>query len=229
MSTPQTSSSSLNHSGGFSLDPRLLNLYSNLHNLPEGLPDHPEAYPFASNFSLDPDDVEFYESQQGALNHRLELIFGSRSTGNAIQFKARGRSLEAIVYILRKYINGDDGENTLLWKWVEDLTSSAAQTLPARTDQSCEQDKKTAPFKVPSKCNSNKRSSNGQKPRKRLSEMKIKVAKARSAKRWPHDPANLEDDDPNEPNNSEGGWRPDEFLDRLTIPCHSKLDKSHQR
>ncbi|KDN37011.1 hypothetical protein RSAG8_10464, partial [Rhizoctonia solani AG-8 WAC10335] len=59
MSTPETSSITL-------------------HNLPEGLPDHPEAYPFASNFTLEPDDVEFYGSEQGALNYRLELIFGSQ-------------------------------------------------------------------------------------------------------------------------------------------------------
>ncbi|KDN38853.1 hypothetical protein RSAG8_09259, partial [Rhizoctonia solani AG-8 WAC10335] len=97
MSTPETSSITL-------------------HNLPEGLPDHPEAYPFASNFTLGPDDVEFYGSEQGALDYRLELIFGSRSTNNVIQFRGRGRSLEAIVYILWKYISGEDHheENILL-------------------------------------------------------------------------------------------------------------------
>ena len=48
------------------------------------------------------------ESQRGALNHRLELIFGSRSTSSIIKFKGKGRSLEAIVYIFKKYIDGED-------------------------------------------------------------------------------------------------------------------------
>ncbi|CEL56164.1 hypothetical protein RSOLAG1IB_11852 [Rhizoctonia solani AG-1 IB] len=225
MSTFQASLSVPTQSGSSSLDPRLYNLYSNLRNLPEDLPDHPEVYPFASNFTLDPDEVEFYGSQQGALNHRLELIFGSRSTGNAIQFRGRGRSLEAIVYVLRKYINGDDRENIILWKWVEDLTSSAAQASPTRT--LCEKTAMAESSKAPSRRRSNKRQGNARKPCKRLSEAKIKVAKARSAKRWAHDPADLEDDGPNEID--EGGRTPDEFLDQLTISCHSKIDKSHRR
>ncbi|CAE6474138.1 unnamed protein product [Rhizoctonia solani] len=80
--------------------------------------------------------------------------------------------------------------------------------------------------KAPSRRRSTKRQVNAQKPCKRLCEVKIKVAKARSAKRWPHDPADLEDDDPNEID--EGGRTPDEFLDQLTISCHSKINKSHQ-
>ncbi|KAH7337956.1 hypothetical protein B0J17DRAFT_628537 [Rhizoctonia solani] len=154
----------------------------------------------------------------GALNHRLELILGSRSTGNAIQFRGRGRSLEAIVYILQKYINGDDGENTVLWKWVEDLTSSAAHISPTRTLR--ENTTTVESSKALSKRRSTKRQGNARKPRKRLSEAKIKVAKARSAKRWPHDPSDLEDDDPNDID--EGRRTPDEFLDQLTISWHSK-------
>ncbi|KAG8681556.1 hypothetical protein FRC11_000971, partial [Ceratobasidium sp. 423] len=77
MSTPRVSSSSQRASGSITLDSRLMNQYSNLHNLPASLPDRPEAYPFAEKFVLDQYDIEYYESQQGALNHRLELIFGS--------------------------------------------------------------------------------------------------------------------------------------------------------
>lgn len=78
-------------------------------------------------FVLDPLDIEHYGSAQGALNHRLELIFGSRSSGRLIEFRGRGMSLEAIVHIFYKYIDGEDGENTLLWKWVQDLTHSAME------------------------------------------------------------------------------------------------------
>ena len=137
MSTLTASASSQSTSGSNNLDSRLLNLYSSLRNLPESLSEHPDVYPFAEKFVLDEHDIEFYGSQQGALNHRLELIFGSRSTGSPIQFKGRGRPLEAIVYILKKYIDGNGGENVLLWKWVEDLTHAATQMSATRTKTVC--------------------------------------------------------------------------------------------
>ncbi|KDN49070.1 hypothetical protein RSAG8_02423, partial [Rhizoctonia solani AG-8 WAC10335] len=86
MPASQVPMSTQNISDGNSLDSRLLNLYSNLPNLSETLSEHPDICPFAEKFALDQHDIEFYEPQQGTLNHRLELIFGSRSTGKAIQF-----------------------------------------------------------------------------------------------------------------------------------------------
>jgi hypothetical protein len=56
---------------------------------------------------------------------------------SVIKFKGRGRSLEAIVYIFMKYIDGEDGENILLWKWVADLTCAAAQISTSQTDSVC--------------------------------------------------------------------------------------------
>ncbi|CUA68969.1 hypothetical protein RSOLAG22IIIB_08222 [Rhizoctonia solani] len=72
-------------------------------------------------FILELHEVEFYGPQQGALNHRLELIFGSRNAGGMIQFKGHG-------------------ENVLLWKWVDDLTRSAAEILLAHEDSSFDSD-----------------------------------------------------------------------------------------
>lgn len=108
------------------LDPRLLDLLRHLRTLPPSLSDHPNIYPFTS-FVLDPYDAEHYGSIQGALNHRLELVFGSRNGDRLIEFKGRGSSLEAIVYIFYKYIDGESGENELLWKWVRDLTHAAKE------------------------------------------------------------------------------------------------------
>ena len=134
MSTLITSSSRQKSAGDITLDPRLQNLYSSLRSLPTNLPDHPETYLFAEKFVLGQHDIEYYGLQQGALNHRLELIFGSRSINGIIKFRGRGRSLEAIVYIFMKYIDGEDGENVLLWKWVADLTRAAAQISISQTD-----------------------------------------------------------------------------------------------
>ncbi|KAG8744356.1 hypothetical protein FRC11_013491, partial [Ceratobasidium sp. 423] len=134
MSTSTTSSTPQSAFAGLSLDPQLLNLYSSLHKLPESLPDHPEAYPFAEKFVLDQHDVEFYGSNQAALNHRLELVFGSQSPDGCVRFRGGGRSLEAIVYILNKYIDGNNGDNLLLWKWVDDLTRGATQMSSTPTN-----------------------------------------------------------------------------------------------
>ncbi|CAE6467279.1 unnamed protein product [Rhizoctonia solani] len=57
MSTSAASSSNQNFAGNTTLDSRLVNLYSNFRNLPENLPDHPEAYPFAEKFALDDNDL----------------------------------------------------------------------------------------------------------------------------------------------------------------------------
>jgi hypothetical protein len=134
MSASITSLSNQKSTGSITLDPQLQSLYSSLHNLPTSLPNHPETYPFAEKFVLDQHDIEFYGSQQGALNHRLELVFGSRGIDSMIKFKGRGRSLEALVYIFMKYIDGEDGENLLLWKWVADLTRTATQISRPQTE-----------------------------------------------------------------------------------------------
>ncbi|KAG9120983.1 hypothetical protein FRC07_003254, partial [Ceratobasidium sp. 392] len=126
MPTVEASPTTQTSSAQAQLDSRLLDLLRYLRDLPPSLSSHSGSYPFA-NFVLDPDDVEHYSSRQGALNHQLELIFGSRSGGRSIVFRGRGPSLEAVVYIFYKYITGEDGENKLLWKWVGDLTEAAKE------------------------------------------------------------------------------------------------------
>ncbi|EUC62852.1 hypothetical protein RSOL_459100, partial [Rhizoctonia solani AG-3 Rhs1AP] len=223
------SSSSQKSTGSLTLDPRLQKLYSSLHNLPTNLPDHPDTYPFAGKFVLHQPDIGFYGSQQGALNHQLELIFGSRSVDRVINFKGRGRSLEAIVYIFMKYIDGEDGENVLLWKWVADLTHAAVQASTSQIESSHKQ----LPIEKPAKLTGRRRlnakqpsKGKAQKAPKQQSEAAVNASKEISAIRWPHNPADLQDykrkEDPY-------GRDRDEFLDILTIPCHSKLNKSHLR
>ncbi|KAG8770797.1 hypothetical protein FRC12_004040, partial [Ceratobasidium sp. 428] len=59
------------------------------------------------------------------------------------------------------------------------------------------------------------------------SASKLKAAKAKSAVRYPHDPADLEDD-PIDAEPLQGRVR-SELLDKLVIPCHSIIDPSHLR
>ncbi|KEP46915.1 DUF659 family protein [Rhizoctonia solani 123E] len=226
MSALTSFTSSQNTSGSITLDSRLLKLYSSLRNLPESLSEHPDVYPSAEKFVLDEHDIEFYGSRQGALNHRLELIFGSRSTGSVIRFKGRGRALEAIVYTLKKYIDGDDGDNVLLWKWVEDLTHAATQMSATQTKTSHLQSPVVEAAAKPSSSRRSgaKRRVTTRAPRKRRSEAVINAAKAVSSIRWPHNPADLEDYTPTQ---EVSGRERDEFLDVLTIP--SRIFKHAQR
>ncbi|KAG8733385.1 hypothetical protein FRC10_000256 [Ceratobasidium sp. 414] len=202
-----------------SLDSRLLELLCHLLELPHALSDHPKIYPFAQ-FSLDPHDVEHYGSTQNALNHRLELIFGSRSVGQPIEFHGRGASLEAIVYVLHKYIDGEGGDNVPLWRWVTELKDAAIQTAKSVSEPAV----KTASRNVRSRPGGKR---NAPKPRTKLSDAQITAAKQKTAIRYPHNPADLEDNPPDvEPGT---GRVRDDLLDKLTIPCHSITDPLHKR
>lgn len=105
-----------------------------LQNLPpRHIPLGNQHYQF-SRYSVNDDDVELTGSTQGALNRALELAFGNRVQG-PVQFAERGPGLEAVVEVLQKYITGDDGENILLWKWVEDLSLASCAAYKAAGKQ----------------------------------------------------------------------------------------------
>lgn len=74
----------------------------------------------------DEDWIERTGSEQGALNHALEVAFKNRAVvgdHRIIQFCERGPSLEGVVDVLRRYrIPGED----ILPKWVRDLIASAS-------------------------------------------------------------------------------------------------------
>ncbi|KAG8950373.1 hypothetical protein FRC03_012905 [Tulasnella sp. 419] len=99
------------------------NLLHYLKNLPPSVPAAAKIYSF-SDYVPDDERVADYGSEQGDLNAYLEVTFGSRHQGH-IQFKEKGPNLEAVVPLLKKYINGESKEEVLLLKWVEDLTKSA--------------------------------------------------------------------------------------------------------
>jgi hypothetical protein len=95
-----------------------------LNNLPSNIPLGSTHYSFNQFKGLDPDWVENTGSNAGALNHELEIMFGSWHAGS-IQFHEQGPSLTAVVDVLATYITGMDKEEAILMKWVEDLIAGA--------------------------------------------------------------------------------------------------------
>jgi hypothetical protein len=102
-------------------------LLHHLRHLPKSISAEPDYY--SNVFTAYAPDVEWIEltgTQQGAVNHDLEVIFGDCAHGH-IQFKSRRESLEAVVSVLVTFINSQSAEEGLLLKWVEDLIAAAKQ------------------------------------------------------------------------------------------------------
>ncbi|CCO36347.1 hypothetical protein BN14_10481 [Rhizoctonia solani AG-1 IB] len=90
--------------------------------LPPKSPDNGLLYPF-NPYIPDEEWIENTGSLQGALNHTLEVAFGSRATvdNTPIKLKSHGPDLLAVVDVLAAAITGYDGENPILINWVGDL------------------------------------------------------------------------------------------------------------
>lgn len=86
------------------------------------------------SYEQDLDDLELYGTERGVLNHDLEILFGSRAKG-VIQLKERGAGLEAVVPVLKKYIDGKSKEQALLINWIEDLTAAANAVCAAENHE----------------------------------------------------------------------------------------------
>lgn len=93
-----------------------------LTHLPLTIPEGARHYT-AAKFKTTKEDLELTETADGALNHRLELVFGSRHQGPII-FKEKGEGLCLVIGILQKAITAAPS-NVILFKWVEDLTTAA--------------------------------------------------------------------------------------------------------
>ncbi|KAG8794170.1 hypothetical protein FRC12_000350 [Ceratobasidium sp. 428] len=132
-------SNTLVHHLPFEYTSRLTLLRELLVHLPVSIPlSEGTYYPF-QNFQIDERWVENTGSPQGAVNHALEVAFGSRaeriqSGGLPVAFEHRGVDLECVVDVLTKYLTGDSGLDALLLKWLDDLIASAKPLVHTAVD-----------------------------------------------------------------------------------------------
>ncbi|KAG8704959.1 hypothetical protein FRC09_003230 [Ceratobasidium sp. 395] len=132
-------SNTLVHHLPFEYTSRLTLLRELLVHLPVSIPlSEGTYYPF-QNFQIDERWVENTGSPQGAVNHALEVAFGSRaeriqSGGLPVAFEHRGVDLECVVDVLTKYLTGDSGLDALLLKWLDDLIASAKPLVNTAVD-----------------------------------------------------------------------------------------------
>ncbi|KAG8974060.1 hypothetical protein FRB94_004931 [Tulasnella sp. JGI-2019a] len=104
----------------------LQTLLHTLQHLPASIPEDTGYYNFDQCHGTDPGWADWRErtgSNQGALNHKLEIAFSTCENG-PVKFEERGRGLEAVVEVLRNWLTGTDGQNLILKKWVDDLTEA---------------------------------------------------------------------------------------------------------
>jgi hypothetical protein len=118
---------------GQELDVRLDEQEALLEALPDSLPAPPiveSIYSGLLNFSLDP-EWEQDVGAVGAVNHGLEVIWGSRAQGLSI--KERGHTVQAVVGVLRSYMHlyPDD---VILEKWLEDLKGAAKKLVGLKSN-----------------------------------------------------------------------------------------------
>lgn len=95
-------------------------------HLPESIPLNTGYYGFNQWHDLTADWLDKAGTRQGALNGMLKPVFGSRRDGS-VKFEERGEGLEGVVEVLQRELTGTNGENILLTKWVDDLTTAAKE------------------------------------------------------------------------------------------------------
>lgn len=119
------------------VEERLSLLHLGLSSLPLSIPKSNQYY-FFDVFAPDPEKVEDF-GEEGAVNHALEVAFcpDSRKSG-PIVFKECGTGLDAVVDVLRKYIEKFP-YSAVLQKWIIDLEAAvqavqAVQAVPRSAD-----------------------------------------------------------------------------------------------
>ncbi|KAJ6522805.1 hypothetical protein DFH09DRAFT_1096975 [Mycena vulgaris] len=96
----------------------------------------PDAVPIGDDhnflgYALNGKEVDEKGCLQSVVSHDIGRFFGQRRTPAGediiIAFKSRGPGLEEVVVVLRDYITGNGGANSLLiqWHWGQDTISWA--------------------------------------------------------------------------------------------------------
>lgn len=100
---------------------QLEHLQNLLENLPESIPYH-EAGSTSYSFCITNDEIKEYGDVTSAVNHRLEVTFGSRrDTGGIVPIQERGPGVCAVVSSIAECAPAD----ARIGLWIENLCSSA--------------------------------------------------------------------------------------------------------
>ena len=92
-----------------------------LENLPESIP-YCDLSSTRYSFSITAEEVAKYGDETSAINHRLEIIFGSwHNTGGIVPVKERGPGICSVVAFLKNCSPVDARINL----WIDNLCSSA--------------------------------------------------------------------------------------------------------
>ncbi|KAJ7581917.1 hypothetical protein C8J56DRAFT_895468 [Mycena floridula] len=175
---------------------------------------------------------------QSVVNQALEVSFGSRAKG-PVTFQSRGPALEAVVDVLRDSINGVNGENIILTKWVDDLTAAATQAIEKSGEKPSRQGKLTAGMRLIVEeevvANADKRRKLNDKGKRKAAAAVTQQAKKLAAQGQVNHPFyDLTDEEPDQPaatkDKRKRGRATDPLLDWLTIRCRTKsTNEEHWR
>lgn len=108
------------------MEAKLAHLHRLLSGLPGTIPEGSSRYNFSpSTFSLDPEEVEEFGSEESAVNHVLEVVFCPKGRQNGpFSFCEQGPGLVGVVDVLGSVISRLPNP-IILYKWVDDLTEAA--------------------------------------------------------------------------------------------------------
>ncbi|KAG9126653.1 hypothetical protein FRC07_002593 [Ceratobasidium sp. 392] len=173
------------------------------------------TYPFET-FVVDDEWVERPGTIQGSVNHLLEILFGSRNSGNPIEFKTHGPGLVAVVD-------------------VSDLQAAARHALPAIP--TLENNEATVEGSSDGKrvrTNTAKRNLLDQEAKEKEDAKKQKLEaqeltqkmRSQTEEKFTFDPEDLQDADVVR---SKRGAKPNLLLDLLTIPCEGISNPTKKR
>ncbi|KAG9118543.1 hypothetical protein FRC07_006894 [Ceratobasidium sp. 392] len=209
-----------------------------LSGLPKSIPSSEGIYYPFSNFQIDEEWAQETGSLQGAINHALEIAFGSRGSRIAsgelpVVFEYRGYDLECVVDVLSTYLTGDRQLDTILLKWVDDLIASA-EPLVERADAPTEVLEGSSSGRVRRATHKQKVINKAaaieaaRKEQREETRRKEERALARTEFKVNYDPEKLTDV-PSKRSVSGRGKNPSPLLEKLTIPCRDENGKLRVR
>lgn len=123
-----------------SVSERLQELRHILEHLPTSLPESPASSQFQAfvAFAVDPDDVEWIGSVDGAVNRALEVAFGAEARSKGVlPIEERGPAICGLVDALEVYQRAcaRPESDALLVKWIDDIRAGAERAYKLANEE----------------------------------------------------------------------------------------------